>query len=104
MKQSDAPPTTAEEEGPIEPSAPPEKVRQEPLPLPSDFEWVTIDIDNSEELKEVYELLSENYVEDDDASLRFNYSADFLHWVLKHPGYDKSCECRRRDQRQGACR
>ncbi|PWN27198.1 NMT-domain-containing protein [Jaminaea rosea] len=90
MKQSDAPPTTAEEEGPIEPSAPPEKVRQEPLPLPSDFEWVTIDIDNSEELKEVYELLSENYVEDDDASLRFNYSADFLHWVLKHPGYDKS--------------
>ena len=32
------------------------------------------------QLKEVYELLSANYVEDDDASFRFNYSAEFLKW------------------------
>ncbi|CAO1632707.1 unnamed protein product [Jaminaea pallidilutea] len=79
-----------EDEGPIQGNVPPEKVRQEPYPLPSDFEWVTIDIDDEVELKEVYELLSANYVEDDDASLRFNYSADFLHWVLKHPGFKKT--------------
>jgi glycylpeptide N-tetradecanoyltransferase len=31
-------------------------------------------------VKEVYDLLSLNYVEDDDASFRFQYSAEFLHW------------------------
>lgn len=48
--------------------------------MPKDFEWVTIDIDDDEELKEVYELLSANYVEDDEASLRFKYSPEFLRW------------------------
>jgi glycylpeptide N-tetradecanoyltransferase len=38
-------------------------------------------------LKEIYELLSANYVEDDDASFRFKYSAEFLQWALKPPGY-----------------
>lgn len=81
---------SAEEEGPIESSVPGEQVRAEPYPLPKDFEWVMIDIDNEEQLKEVYDLLSANYVEDVDASLRFNYSPEFLHWVLKHPGYHKT--------------
>lgn len=55
------------------------------------------------ELKEVHELLSANYVEDDDAAFRFQYSAEFLEWfanpfhtlnhvnpairALKPPGY-----------------
>jgi len=30
--------------------------------------------------KEVYDLLSLNYVEDDDAVFRFQYSAEFLQW------------------------
>ncbi|EPQ28528.1 uncharacterized protein PFL1_03832 [Pseudozyma flocculosa PF-1] len=75
------------QEGPIQPNQPPEEVRAEPYPLPPDFEWVTVDIDDEAQLKEVYDLLSANYVEDDDASLRFNYSPEFLNWVLKHPGY-----------------
>lgn len=78
------------EEGPIQPSAPPEKIAQEPYPLPKEFEWVTIDIDDDVEVKEVYELLTANYVEDDDATLRFNYSSAFFSWVLKHPGYTKT--------------
>lgn len=90
MKADDSVPLTPDQEGPIQPNAPPEKVRQEPYPLPKEFEWVTVDIDDEVELKEVYDLLTANYVEDDDASLRFNYSADFLHWVLKHPGYLKT--------------
>jgi len=48
-----------------------------------------LDIDDPAQLKEVYELLSANYVEDDDASFRFNYSAEFLKWALQPPGYFK---------------
>lgn len=32
------------------------------------------------QLKEIYTLLNENYVEDDDNMFRFDYSPDFLHW------------------------
>ncbi|SPO25817.1 probable Glycylpeptide N-tetradecanoyltransferase [Ustilago trichophora] len=90
MKPTDAPVVAAKEEGSIEASVPPEQVRQEPYPLPADFEWVMVDVDNQVELKEVYDLLSANYVEDDDATFRFDYSPEFLHWVLKHPGYHKT--------------
>jgi hypothetical protein len=38
------------------------------------------------QLKELYELLSANYVEDDDASFRFQYTAEFLQWCVSH-GY-----------------
>jgi glycylpeptide N-tetradecanoyltransferase len=89
-KPDDAPLRSSAEEGPIEPNVPPHLVRKEPYPLPNDFEWATVDIDNEEELKEVYDLLSSNYVEDVDSTLRFNYSPEFLHWVLKHPGYLKN--------------
>lgn len=34
--------------------------------------------------KEVYELLSANYVEDHDAAFRFQYSAEFLNWYDSH--------------------
>lgn len=90
MKPTDAPVVKSDQEGSIEASVPPEQVRQEPYPLPADFEWVMIDVDNEGELKEVYDLLSANYVEDDDATFRFDYSPEFLHWVLKHPGYQKT--------------
>ncbi|ELU43842.1 N-myristoyl transferase [Rhizoctonia solani AG-1 IA] len=39
----DAPPT---EDGPIEPSKPREEVRQDPYPLPSGYEWSTVDIED----------------------------------------------------------
>lgn len=32
------------------------------------------------QIKEVYDLLSLNYVEDDEAAFRFKYSAEFLEW------------------------
>jgi glycylpeptide N-tetradecanoyltransferase len=37
--------------------------------------------------EEVYELLTNNYVEDDDAMFRFQYSQEFLKWALRPPGY-----------------
>jgi glycylpeptide N-tetradecanoyltransferase len=38
-------------------------------------------------LTEVYELLYGNYVEDDDATFRFDYSREFLLWALTSPGW-----------------
>ncbi|WVQ84211.1 glycylpeptide N-tetradecanoyltransferase [Cryptococcus sp. DSM 104549] len=75
------------EEGPIDEPKTVADVRQEPGQLPSGFEWSLIDIKNEEQCKEVYVLLSENYVEDDDAMFRFNYSKEFLLWALTAPGY-----------------
>ncbi|KAN0136941.1 Myristoyl-CoA:protein N-myristoyltransferase, N-terminal domain containing protein [Lactarius tabidus] len=78
-----------EEDGYIEPSKPREEVRQEPYPLPKDFEWSILDINDPGQIKEIYELLSANYVEDDQAAFRFQYTAEFLEWALKPPGWYK---------------
>ncbi|KIJ16792.1 hypothetical protein PAXINDRAFT_131704 [Paxillus involutus ATCC 200175] len=77
------------EDGYIEPTKAIEDVRQEPYPLPKDFEWSILDINDPKQIKEVHDLLSLNYVEDDEAAFRFQYSAEFLEWALKPPGYCK---------------
>ncbi|KAI6132520.1 N-myristoyl transferase [Pisolithus croceorrhizus] len=77
------------EDGYIEPAKAIEDGRREPYPLPKDFEWSILDVDDSKQIKEVYDLLSLNYVEDDSAAFRFQYSAEFLEWTLKSPGYFK---------------
>ncbi|KAI5121671.1 hypothetical protein M0805_002747 [Coniferiporia weirii] len=77
------------EDGYIEPPVPREQVRQDPYPLPKDFEWSSVDLDDPNQTKEVYDLLCLNYVEDDNASFRFQYTAEFLEWALKPPGYHK---------------
>lgn len=76
-------------DGPIEPPQDLAEVRQEPYNLPSAYEWSTCDIDNDETVIEVYTLLTNNYVEDDDNMFRFDYSQEFLRWALKPPGYCK---------------
>ncbi|QRV86720.1 glycylpeptide N-tetradecanoyltransferase [Ceratobasidium sp. AG-Ba] len=77
------------EDGPIEPSKPREEIRQDPYPLPSGYEWATVDITDPNQLKEVHELLSANYVEDTEAAFRFRYSAEFFAWALQPPVYHK---------------
>lgn len=72
-----------EENGPIEPDKKREEIRQDPYSLPKEFEWSLIDIEDEAQIKEVYELLSANYVEDDDAMFRFDYSASFLRWCVR---------------------
>lgn len=49
--------------------------------------WCEIDVKNDEELNEFYVLLTNNYVEDDDNTFRFDYSREFLRWALTPPGY-----------------
>lgn len=40
-------------------------------------------------LKELYTLLNENYVEDDDSMFRFDYQPQFLKWALQPPGWKR---------------
>lgn len=44
------------------------------------------------QLKELYTLLNENYVEDDDNMFRFDYSPEFLQWWVLLCG-NCSCSC-----------
>ncbi|KAK0776733.1 glycylpeptide N-tetradecanoyltransferase [Friedmanniomyces endolithicus] len=64
-------------------------VKPDPEPLLDGFEWCLVDLENPSELQELYDLLYSHYVEDTDGSFRFNYSAKFLAWALKPPGYKK---------------
>jgi len=73
----------------ISPDLPNEKVRQEPYSLPDGFKWDTLVLDDPLVLKELYILLNENYVEDDDNMFRFDYSPEFLAWALQPPGWIK---------------
>ncbi|KAF5207063.1 Glycylpeptide n-tetradecanoyltransferase [Thalictrum thalictroides] len=77
-------------EGPIESPTPIGEVKQEPYNLPGLYEWSTCDIGSEETCTEVYNLLTNNYVEDDENMFRFNYSKEFLRWALIPPGYFKS--------------
>lgn len=80
-------------DGPIDVPKKVEDVRSEPLPLPPSFEWCTCDIFDESQLKEVYQLLSAHYVEDDENMFRFAYSPEFLRWALLPPGYEKDWHC-----------
>ena len=76
-------------EGPIVPNKPKEELRATPYNMPTGFEWCNVDVSNEDERSEVYELLANNYVEDDDCQFRFDYSRDFLQWALTPPGFHK---------------
>ncbi|KAG8138923.1 putative Glycylpeptide N-tetradecanoyltransferase protein, partial [Naja naja] len=66
--------------GAIEPDK--DNIRIEPYSLPQGFTWDTLDLSNTEILKELYMLLNENYVEDDDNMFRFDYSRiSFCGWL-----------------------
>lgn len=62
-----------------------ERVPKAPGPLVEGFEWVLMDLTDDKELDEVFNLLSNHYVEDADTAFRFAYSASFLHWYVASP-------------------
>jgi len=82
--------TTNEE---INPDPPLDQIRSDPYSLPSGFKWDTLLLDDPLVLKEVYVLLNENYVEDDDNMFRFDYSPEFINWALQPPGWHKEWHC-----------
>lgn len=73
----------------IEPDKEISDIKQDPYALPEGFVWDTLDLNNDVILKELYTLLNENYVEDDDAMFRFDYQPDFLRWALQPPEWRK---------------
>jgi len=76
-----------QEDGPIDKPKTVADVRKDPYTLPDSFVWCECNINDEVECKEVYELLHLNYVEDDDAMFRFDYSPAFLKWAMHPPGY-----------------
>lgn len=75
--------------GAIDPVKTIAEIKQEPYPLPEGFVWDTLELENADILKELYTLLNENYVEDDDAMFRFDYQPEFLRWALQPPRWRK---------------
>jgi glycylpeptide N-tetradecanoyltransferase len=53
-------------------------VKQDAYSLPEGFYWANVDISDRKQAEEVYQLLTQNYVEDDDNMFRFDYSIEFL--------------------------
>lgn len=64
-----------------------EKVDKNPSPMYPGFEWVTMDLEDEKQLEEVYDLLTNHYVEDKDATFRFRYSPSFLNWYVPMRGF-----------------
>jgi glycylpeptide N-tetradecanoyltransferase len=77
--------SAADTHKPIEEDKPISEIKQDPYPLPEGFVWDTLELDSEVVLKELYTLLNENYVEDDDAMFRFDYQPEFLRWALQPP-------------------
>ncbi|XP_050545821.1 glycylpeptide N-tetradecanoyltransferase 1 [Daktulosphaira vitifoliae] len=76
-------------DGPIEADKTLDEIRKEPYTLPDGFQWDTLTLDDPFVLKELYTLLNENYVEDEDSMFRFDYQPHFLKWALQPPGWLK---------------
>ena len=68
---------------------------------PDGFQWSQLDVTSDEILGEIYTLLNENYVEDDDAMFRFDYSRSFLKWALTPPNYDETFHLGVRNEKNG---
>jgi len=64
-----------------------DQIPAEPYALPSAYTWCSCDMNDPVVLDEVYTLLCQNYVEDDDNMFRFDYSREFLKWALHPPEY-----------------
>lgn len=91
---------TSELKGPLEKKTI-DEVSKDPVKLPATFEWTEIDLLDDSHIQEVYTLLYENYVEDDDGYFRFDYSIEFLRWALLPPGYAKDLYFGIRDRKSG---
>ncbi len=62
-----------------------DEVQSETQPLPENYHWVVMDLKDEETAQELYNLLTNHYVEDSEGKFRFDYSIDFLRWALAPP-------------------
>lgn len=78
------------DDGAIEQKRAVEDVRTKGFDLPPGYIWDEVDVDTQTGRDEIFELLANNYVEDDDEMFRFAYAPEFVKWALRPPGWEKS--------------
>lgn len=67
-----------------------EDIPTEPAPLAvAGFGWVTLDVSNEADVKDICGLMNGHYVEDADETFRFNYGTGILKWYLTCPGWKR---------------
>lgn len=71
---------------PWSPQPPLSDMKEEPCSLPPLYEWTTCDIDSEEMCTEIYNLLANNYVEDDEDM--FIVAMNDMLIAAKKKGYD----------------
>jgi len=78
-----------------------DEIRKEPYAMPAGFIWAPVDVSDDAQILEVYTLLTENYVEDDDNMFRFDYSVPFLRWALTPPNFNPDLHVGVRNAKNG---
>ncbi|XP_026171293.1 glycylpeptide N-tetradecanoyltransferase 2-like [Mastacembelus armatus] len=68
-------------------------VCKKPYPLPEGFSWDTLDLSSPTVLIELCTLLNQNYMEEDDNTIRFNFSPEYLQWALQPPNWLPQWHC-----------
>ncbi|XP_068439683.1 glycylpeptide N-tetradecanoyltransferase 2-like [Clinocottus analis] len=68
-------------------------LRKEPYSLPSGFSWDTLDLSSPSVLRELCTLLNENYMEEDDNTMRREFSPEYLQWALQPPNCLSQWNC-----------
>ncbi|XP_011604445.1 glycylpeptide N-tetradecanoyltransferase 1-like isoform X1 [Takifugu rubripes] len=68
-------------------------VRTDPYSLPEGFRWDNLELSSQTVLRELCTLLSENYLEEDDNTVRFDFSPEYLQWVLQPPNWSAQWHC-----------
>ncbi len=61
-----------------------------PYKLPNDYEWYDLDLNNENDIEDLYQLLANHYVEEEDEIYRADYSKTLLKWALMPPNYKAS--------------
>ncbi|XP_037610240.1 glycylpeptide N-tetradecanoyltransferase 1-like [Sebastes umbrosus] len=68
-------------------------VREEPYSLPPGFSWDTLDLSSPTVLRELCTLLNKNYMEEDDNTIRYEFSPEYLQWALQPPNWLAQWHC-----------
>ncbi|KAK9530384.1 hypothetical protein VZT92_011889 [Zoarces viviparus] len=67
--------------------------REEPYSLPPGFSWDSLDLSSPTVLRELCTLLNENYMEEDDNTIRCEFSLEYLQWALQPPNWLPQWNC-----------
>jgi glycylpeptide N-tetradecanoyltransferase len=60
---------------------------KEPYKLPDGYEWHTLDLNDETDLNNITKFLLENYLEDSEVNLQFNYSKESIKWFAQRPNH-----------------